>query len=350
VTQKNTLFRILIAVVSLQMYALPVLASSDIEKIYRKQCGVCHGDEGDGRGRAGVNLQPPASSFISPDRRQALTPQYLAQIIRDGKPGTAMVAYGRRLSEVQIAQLASYIRDRFVFPKSSSADKNGGKVEGRAIYVEHCSACHGDNGNTAVWAKNGLNPAPRNFTSKAAREELSLERMITSVTHGRPGTAMMSFEKRLSGEQIKAVVGFIRNEFMLLDREEKSQIESVAPPQVDKTQKSQANVYPDGLVADEVWGKAFYLNNCFTCHGKNGNGKGPRAHFNQPRPRDFTSAETRATFDRQKLFQAIKSGKKATVMPAWGRVLSDQQVASVAEFVYQEFILASKAQKKKSLK
>ncbi|MDH5218425.1 MAG: cytochrome c, partial [Gammaproteobacteria bacterium] len=173
---------------------------------------------------------------------------------------------------------------------------------------------------------------------------------ISSVTHGRPGTAMMSFEKRLSGEQIKTVVGFIRNEFMLLDRVEKSQNESATPPQLATTIESQANVYPEGLVADEVWGKAFYLNNCFTCHGKNGDGKGPRAHFNQPRPRDFTSAGTRTTFDRSKLFQAIKTGKKATVMPAWGRVLTDQQVASVAEFVYQEFILTSDTQKKKSLK
>ena len=332
------------------MYALPALAASDIEKIYRKQCGVCHGDEGDGRGRAGVNLQPPASSFISPARRQALSAQYLAQAIRDGKPGTAMVAYGRRLSEIQITQLASYIRDRFVSPKNSSPGEKGGKIAGRAIYNDHCSACHGDNGNTAVWAKNGLNPAPRNFTSKAAREELSLERMILSVTHGRPGTAMMSFEKRLSEQQIKAVVGFIRSEFMSQDGTGETQIESDVSHQRAKTQKLPADIYPGGLVADTVWGKAFYLNNCFTCHGKNGNGKGPRAHFNQPRPRDFTTAETRATFDRQRLFQAIKVGKRATVMPAWGKVLSDQQVASVAEFVYQQFILVSETQKKKSLK
>jgi len=332
------------------MYALPALAASDIEKIYRKQCGVCHGDEGDGRGRAGVNLQPPASSFISPDRRQALSAQYIAQVIRDGKPGSAMVAYGRRLSEAQVTQLATYIRDRFVLPKNASAGEKGGELAGRAIYNAHCSACHGDNGNTAVWAKNGLNPAPRNFTSKAAREELSLERMISSVTHGRPGTAMMSFQKRLSGEQINAVVGFIRSEFMSLDGAETTQIESAISHQVAKTQKPLVNAYPGGLVADAVWGKTFYLNNCFTCHGKNGDGKGPRAHFNQPRPRDFTSAETRATFDRPRLFQAIKVGKKATVMPAWGAVLSDPQVASVAEFVYQEFILASETQKKKSLK
>jgi len=298
-----------------------VQAADDVERLYRKQCGVCHGDEGDGRGRAGANLQPPASSFTA--LRDKLNKKNIAQAIRDGKKGTAMVAYGRRLSESQIAALADYIMAHFV------GHKTGDKTPaGKQLYIEHCAACHGDNGNTAVWAKNGLTPPPRNFTSEAAREELSRERMITSVTYGRPGTAMMSFQRRLDAQQIESVVDFIRASFM---SEESSKSER------SSASDASAN-FPKGLVGDSAAGEKFYMNNCFTCHGKQGDGKGPRAHFNYPRPRDFTSADTQQRFDRPALFHAIKKGKKGTVMPAWETVLNDQQVANIAEFVYLTFI------------
>ena len=284
-------FRILIAAILLQIGVLPAIAASDVEKIYRKQCGVCHGDEGDGRGRAGVSLQPPASSFISPASRQRLSTDYIVQIIRDGKAGTSMSAYGKRLSEKQIADLASYIRDQFVVSQNppSSGEPRGVKgikgtnaSGGKAIYIKHCSACHGDNGNTAVWAKNGLNPPPRNFTSKASRDELSLERMISSVTHGRPGTAMMSFKSRLSEAEIETVVGFIRSEFMQdisatggdkgsLHGGGLANHQSPKPAINNVTAMRNASAlgqdvshkgeFPEGLIGDRVWGQKFYMAN-----------------------------------------------------------------------------------------
>ena len=45
-----------------------------------------------------------------------------------------------------------------------------------------------------------------------------------------------------------------------------------------------------------------------------------------------------SSVSRPALFRAIMMGKAGTVMPAWGTVLSQQQVADVAEFVYQDFI------------
>ena len=81
------------------------------------------------------------------------------------------------------------------------------------------------------------------------------------------------------------------------------------------------------------------MNNCFTCHGVTGEGNGPRASFNIPRPRNFTSEESRRVFNRERLFKSISNGKVGTVMPAWARVLTPQQIANVAEFVFQAFIL-----------
>jgi hypothetical protein len=44
--------------------------------------------------------------------------------------------------------------------------------------------------------------------------ELTRKRMITSVTNGRPGTAMMGFGNQLSQGDIEATVDFIREAFM----------------------------------------------------------------------------------------------------------------------------------------
>jgi len=44
------------------------------------------------------------------------------------------------------------------------------------------------------------------------------------------------------------------------------------------------------------------------------------------------------TFNRQGLYFGIKFGVKGRTMPAWGAVLTDQEIADIAEFVFQEFI------------
>jgi mono/diheme cytochrome c family protein len=95
---------------------------------------------------------------------------------------------------------------------------------------------------------------------------------------------------------------------------------------------------PNKLKADIEWGREFYMKNCFTCHGVKGGGNGPRAYFNRPRPRDFTSDNSRQILNRPRLFDSITKGRVGTVMPAWGKVLTKQQIANLTEFVFQAFI------------
>ena len=39
------------------------------------------------------------------------------------------------------------------------------------------------------------------------------------------------------------------------------------------------------------------------------------------------------------LFAAVGNGRNGTEMPAWNKVLNDQQIADVSEYVFQSFIL-----------
>ena len=235
---------------------------------------------------------------------------------------------------------------------AESGQTAAGPSPGQAIYKRHCAVCHGDKGSGAQWTQYSLNPAPRDFTAPQSRAELSRERMLTSVTYGRPGTAMMPFSSRLDAKQIASVVDYIRLSFMSRGDEattvprdsgngSRADTEGSAPAVLTPVDMSLS--FPRGLVGDARRGGEFYMKNCFTCHGREGNGRGPRAAFNNPPPRNFIGDRARATLNRPALFNAITNGKPGSVMPAWGTVLDDQAIADVAEFVFTSFIAPNSA-------
>lgn len=104
---------------------------------------------------------------------------------------------------------------------------------------------------------------------------------------------------------------------------------------------------PLGLKGDFAKGGVFFMTNCFTCHGVTGDGNGPRAYFITPPPRDFLLETSRQRLNRPVLFEAIANGRLGTNMPAWGKVLNNQEIADVAEFVFQNFISAPQGNKGK---
>ena len=85
---------------------------------------------------------------------------------------------------------------------------------GRDIFYKYCKACHGDRGDGKTFAANVLNPPPKNFTTEASKKELTEQRMIRSITQGRKNTAMMPWQSRLTKEEIRAVVHYIRKKLM----------------------------------------------------------------------------------------------------------------------------------------
>ncbi|MDH5231197.1 MAG: c-type cytochrome [Gammaproteobacteria bacterium] len=332
------------------LLAINQVWAADPASVFAKTCASCHGDKGNGEGRAGIKFNPPATNFTDPKWALANKPDQMAVVIKNGKNNTAMVGYGKRFNDAEIKALVDYIIEHFVKqPKLARASAtilstNDTEHPGLNIYTKHCSACHGDRGSSAVWAQSGLNPPPRNFTSAESRRDLSLERMITSVTHGRPGTAMMPFSSRLSKSEIAQVVDYIRSHFMQAQSSsnELFKQQSQATSVVQASAVDMAKLFDNGLRGNSQRGRDFFMNNCYVCHGKQGDGKGPRAHFNRPAPRDFTSHASRQELNRPRLFHAIANGKKGSVMSAWKTVLSDQQIADVSEFVFQAFVLAEK--------
>lgn len=306
------------------------------DALYHNYCSVCHGDRGDGRSRARNSLVPPPRDFTTAGE---LTREAMVTIITHGKPGTAMVGWKTQLSAAEIEGVTDYIRRTFMIvaldPKLQ---------KGKTIYAQNCIACHGAQGQGSNLPIGGSVP-PRDLASPQARAELSRERMVSSVTVGRPGTAMAGFGGRLPAQDIEAVVDYVRAAIMVpqTDISGTNAHAGRATAAESKSTKTSSGAdmkqpMPNALTGNPVVGERFYLANCATCHGAKGDGKGPRAYFINPKPRNFIDPSFTTTFNRPAIYAATSMGRLGTEMPAWSKVLNEQEIANVSEFVFQRFV------------
>ena len=205
------------------------------------------------------------------------------------------------------------------------------------LYHDYCSVCHGDHGDGRSRARQGLIPPPRDFTAPGMATELPRQRMVDSVLNGRPGTAMVGWKSRLSPEQAAAIVDYIRSSFMREGTAPAHASQAAPGPhaQARDTTAAARETLPRGNAGR---GRLLYMANCSTCHGAEGKGNGPRAYFIYPRPRDFTSAAAREKLNEATLFHAVRDGVQGKEMPAWGKVLNNQQIADVSAFVSRTFL------------
>jgi mono/diheme cytochrome c family protein len=346
---------------------------------YTAYCTSCHGKGGAGDGPSAATAGQPVPNFTTP---QAVV-RYPFDRMRRGVESAHTEAARRAwtaLSEDRMSAVVSYMREAFMLPAQTEDASRG-----RAIFARTCSVCHGDKGNGSSWAKNSLNPSPFDFTSPKAKE-LSRRHMINTVTYGSPKTAMMGFSTKLSRSDIAAVVDYVRSTFVFpaalpengKDDGPVSKSENPAHAQTaalpsrhapvggtaaaptlppaggakeakergSKTAKIMHSAGPADLslpmpyqlAGDRAAGKAMFDETCATCHGREGNGQGPRAYFINPRPADFQQPETKADLNRPTLFKAISDGVLGSEMPAWSKVLNQQEIANIAEYVFTAFI------------
>lgn len=338
--------------------ALPALAApaqTDVNKVnaaalYHNYCSVCHGDRGNGDSRAQNSLYPPPKDFASAGN---LPRDYMIAITREGKAGTAMVGWSTQLKDAEIAAVVDYIRSTFM-----AVTLDPRLQRGKAIYFEKCVFCHGEKGNgVGTAAYSGMNKPPADFSTPQARREMSRDRMIDAVYNGKSGTAMISYRDNMPKKDIEAVVDFIRAALMVPESEisgtdaHRGRNRGTGTPQPGASAVPKGTDmslgFPDGLKGDPAAGKALYTANCATCHGDKGDGKGPRAYFINPRPRNFVEAISRERLNRPALFTFVSAGKLGTEMPAWNKVLTNQEIANVSEYVFQAFINPAERSAKK---
>jgi cytochrome c oxidase cbb3-type subunit 3 len=76
---------------------------------------------------------------------------------------------------------------------------------------------------------------------------------------------------------------------------------------------------------------------CVQCHGINRNGRGINSRDMSVQPRDHSDAKGMGGIPDAELFNAIKKGglevNKSVLMPAWGGVLSDEEIQDLVAYL-----------------
>ena len=212
-----------------------------------------------------------------------------------------------------------------------TTDSGASPQIGRAVYDQHCAACHGANGGgdgpAAVW----LYPKPRQFNSGLFKIRSTPagflptdEDLFQVITRGMPGSSMPSFTY-LSEAERREMVQYVKHLTAHVDAsgkrinffEEaraKGQIRTSipVPPEPPVTVRSLAQ-------GQEVYSKL----NCFVCHGLTGEGTGPAAPllkdmwgFSLP-PRDFNTGAFRGGHAGRDLYLRVATGLAGTPMPPY---------------------------------
>lgn len=180
--------------------------------------------------------------------------------------------------------------------------------DGATLYAKMCALCHGDRGQGyAAPGSTALNNP--DFLAVASDEYL-----FQNIARGRPGTRMSAWGSAhggpLSDAQVQALVAFIR----------RWQTE----PAVDV---SGVKVQGNASRGAEV-----YARQCALCHGKTGEGRdaSPQAPHGAPSLNNPVFLETASDgFIRH----AIASGRRGTVMPPYGGLLTDQEIDDLVALI-----------------
>jgi mono/diheme cytochrome c family protein len=86
-----------------------------------------------------------------------------------------------------------------------------------------------------------------------------------------------------------------------------------------------------------IQGEAIYKALCLRCHGEKGDGHGPIAEHLDPYPRDLTKDGFMNSKPEARLVASIRNGVAGTSMPAWGKMLSEEQAKAVLAHVQTAF-------------
>jgi cytochrome c oxidase cbb3-type subunit 3 len=97
----------LLIVAGLLVSALTFRAASPAANgsaIFKENCAMCHGD--DGKGSAAMKTP----DFTSSKWQASTTNKTMRDVIKNGKKGTGMMAFGNKLKDDDVSAVIAYIR------------------------------------------------------------------------------------------------------------------------------------------------------------------------------------------------------------------------------------------------
>lgn len=96
-------------------------------------------------------------------------------------------------------------------PASANADRPAtAELDGKQLYTESCQICHRDTGKGGPVTVQGKKLKPADLTAGHAKKH-SDDDLVKDIQEGSPEDGMPAFKNKLKPEEIKAIVGYIRN-------------------------------------------------------------------------------------------------------------------------------------------
>ena len=223
---------------AMQVYNDTVLAGRDV---YYQNCFFCHGDLLDGQGPFADGFTNPLPiNFQDVGTIAQLEEAFLFWRISTGGPGlpregtpwnSAMPVWHEILSEDEVWQVISFLYDYVgQVPRIWDQDKSKiataikdemiqqrAKMQGRDLYLQRCSVCHGEEGLGDGVAAELTYPKPRDFSLGLFKYKTtpgalppSDRDIFNTIKSGLSGTAMPGWESLLSDSQIESLIPVIK--------------------------------------------------------------------------------------------------------------------------------------------
>ncbi len=207
--------------------------------VYERNCIVCHGVRGDGRGELAPTLKPRPRSFREGMFKFRSTPlgklptdEDLRRTIRGGLSGTAMGMF-TQLADAELEAVMTYVKSfsrrwrraenyapPIGLPLQPAWFSEAGQLKartqaGQKVFALHCAACHGEKadgkGPVAGTLKDiwGEPSAPTDLRQTHLRCGDGARDVFRLLSTGMNGTPMMSFDPVLTEVQRWEVIAYL---------------------------------------------------------------------------------------------------------------------------------------------
>jgi mono/diheme cytochrome c family protein len=140
------------------------------EQLFGENCASCHGPSGRGDGAGASGLFPrPANLAMVEHSAPRLT-----HILWNGIPGSTMPRWNR-LSTADLEAVEAYVRTVEANGQGGACANSSGIEQGRDLYCQNCTGCHGSEGSGNGPAAAALAPTPTNFHEERPTRAHSLK-------------------------------------------------------------------------------------------------------------------------------------------------------------------------------
>ncbi len=170
-------------------------------KIYNQECSQCHGTRGLGDGPQSDQLSVPVATLGLSDFARQFSPAEWFSVVTQGNMEKFMPAFSS-LTDRQRWDVVAY---------AMSLDASDALIsQGKAVYRQNCSSCHGNSGKGDGPDAAALSAQPSDFTNQALMAQTSSTSLYDAVTAGIIPD-MPAYSSTLEDNERLAVVAYLRS-------------------------------------------------------------------------------------------------------------------------------------------